>query len=217
MANELVHTDVGSSLTEVEFDAVTAHQFNNGATGDVPYGSSASQISRRAIGATNEVLTVVGGVPAWAKAPLARQGGNTTEATTTSTSVVTILTATSLNIAATLPILIIANVRKTTGAANNCGLKCSLNGGSDLMNNYDFFTTANQAESGLLIVWIGARITNYLRAGLFWRAQPSAHIRELQADAPTAAITSVEVGGRTKDAANTLAMDEMHVYSLAAS
>ena len=65
MANEFVHGSVGTSLTQVEFEAVGLHVLNSQATGDLIYASSSSQLSRLGIGTTNKVLTVIGGVPAW--------------------------------------------------------------------------------------------------------------------------------------------------------
>lgn len=68
MAGELIHTEVGTVLTEAEFDATTGHSLNSQATGDLIYASSASQLTRLAIGSTNAVLQVVGGVPTWVTA-----------------------------------------------------------------------------------------------------------------------------------------------------
>lgn len=65
MANELVHASVGVELTQTEWEALTAHQFNSQATGDLPYASSATQLSRLAIGAADAVLSSVSGVPAY--------------------------------------------------------------------------------------------------------------------------------------------------------
>ena len=68
MANEMVHATVGTALTQAEFEAVGLHVLNSQATGDLIYASSASQLSRLGIGATNTVLTVIGGVPTWQSA-----------------------------------------------------------------------------------------------------------------------------------------------------
>ena len=65
MANEFVHGTVGVSMTQAEFEAVGLHVLNSQATGDVIYASSATQLTRLGIGATNAVLTVIGGVPTW--------------------------------------------------------------------------------------------------------------------------------------------------------
>lgn len=66
MANELIHTDVGTSLTETEYDAITAHQFNSQAVGDILYASSTSQLSRLGVGSDGAFLTLASGKPAWA-------------------------------------------------------------------------------------------------------------------------------------------------------
>jgi len=65
MANELRHTSVGTVLTQAEYEAVTGHSFDGQATGDMPYASSSTTLSRLAIGTTNQVVIVSGGIPAW--------------------------------------------------------------------------------------------------------------------------------------------------------
>ena len=65
MSNELVHATVGTTMTQSEFEAVGLHVLNSQATGDLIYASSAAQLTRLGIGATNTVLTVIGGVPTW--------------------------------------------------------------------------------------------------------------------------------------------------------
>lgn len=65
MSGEFIHTEVGTVITEPEYDSVLAHSFNSQATGDTLYASSATQLSRLGIGATNGILTVIGGVPTW--------------------------------------------------------------------------------------------------------------------------------------------------------
>ena len=65
MANEFVHGSVGTELTQAEWEGVGTHVFNNQAVGDVIYASTTTQLTRLGIGATNEVLTVIGGVPDW--------------------------------------------------------------------------------------------------------------------------------------------------------
>lgn len=69
MAGELAHVTVGTELTQAEYEGVTAHQFNSQATGDIGYASSATQLTRLAIGAANAVLNVSGGIPAWTATP----------------------------------------------------------------------------------------------------------------------------------------------------
>jgi len=65
MANEFIHGSVGTELTQGEWEGIGTHVFNSQATGDVVYASSATQLTRLGIGSTNEVLTVIGGIPDW--------------------------------------------------------------------------------------------------------------------------------------------------------
>lgn len=65
MANEMVHGSVGTAMTQAEFEAVGLHVCNSQTAGDLIYASSSTQLSRLAIGATNTVLHVAGGIPAW--------------------------------------------------------------------------------------------------------------------------------------------------------
>lgn len=76
MANELKHVDPGAIMTQAEYTAVTGHAFDSQATGDVPYASSASQISRLAIGSANQILSPSGGIPAWLSFVSAFTGAN---------------------------------------------------------------------------------------------------------------------------------------------
>jgi hypothetical protein len=65
MTNEFKHKSVGDELTQTEWEAIGTHVFDSQATGDILYASSGTQLSRLAIGSTNNLLTVSGGVPAW--------------------------------------------------------------------------------------------------------------------------------------------------------
>jgi hypothetical protein len=68
MANEFKHGNVGTDLSQNEWEGVGTHVFDGQATGDIPYASSNSQISRLPIGSNNQVLTASAGVPGWANA-----------------------------------------------------------------------------------------------------------------------------------------------------
>ena len=65
MTNEFIHKDVGSSLSEAEYDGVGAHVFNSQATGDIMYASSATQLSRLAAGTQGYPLVMGASVPQW--------------------------------------------------------------------------------------------------------------------------------------------------------
>jgi hypothetical protein len=69
MANELSHSAAAradaTKCTQAEFDATDLHRFNGQAVGDIPYASSATVISRLAIGSAGDLLFVSGGLPTW--------------------------------------------------------------------------------------------------------------------------------------------------------
>ena len=69
MTNEFKHGSVGTELTQTEWEAIGTHVFESQSTGDILYASSGTQLSRLAIGSTNNLLTISGGVPAWTGTP----------------------------------------------------------------------------------------------------------------------------------------------------
>ena len=81
MANELKHGSVGTELTQAEWEAVGAHVVANQAVGDIIYASSTSQLRRLGISGTGtHILSISGGIPAWA-APAAAAAGTLTGST----------------------------------------------------------------------------------------------------------------------------------------
>jgi hypothetical protein len=150
---------------------------------------------------------------------ITREGGNTTEATTTSTSEGDLLAAGSLTIAATEPFLVIAVVRKTSGAASRAELHLAHN--STNANGTNVFSTTDQAEAQTVKWQYGARVTNYVGHGHQFAtdtAPNSAGDYAINSVAmPTAEVTSVTLRGRSINASVTYGQDELHAYSLAAS
>ncbi|MCW4051506.1 MAG: hypothetical protein NWE89_17430 [Candidatus Bathyarchaeota archaeon] len=67
MANELRHKATASTnnLYSTDWVDTTSHIFNSQAKGDILYASSASQLSRLAIGSNNDFLVISGGIPSW--------------------------------------------------------------------------------------------------------------------------------------------------------
>lgn len=65
MANELRHGSVGTELTQAEYELITGHSFDSQATGDILYASSATQLSRLVVGATDTIMRVASGIPSW--------------------------------------------------------------------------------------------------------------------------------------------------------
>jgi hypothetical protein len=161
-----------------------------------------------------------------------REGGNTTEAVTTSTTPVDFLSIASLNIAATTPLQLIVNGRKTTGADEGVGYGLKLNTtvvtealatlGNVLFRMND---ATNIIETGTCVAFVGPRVTNYLRTGvgLFSTYRTSGSISDTSyssgddADAPTVTITDLVIRALTGNALVTCGADGLQLYTLATS
>jgi hypothetical protein len=200
------------------------------AAGDLFYATGANALTRLAIGTASQYLQVTGGVPAWATlATVTRAGGNTTEATTTSTSVVDLVTVSGLNITATTPFIVVANVRKSAGAAAAAAFGLKLNATTvidgDIASGSGVlpFTTADAAQSGLVIFFVGSRVATYLRSAFgigMSNASVSGNVQgggAATADMPTVAITDVIIRADSGSASVTVGVDEVHVYALPTS
>jgi len=140
----------------------------------------------------------------------------------------------SLTIAALSPFYITYNGRKTSGAANaaGCGIKLNTTTIREARTtDADAgvrFTTANEAQNGGFWGFIGARATNYdgFGTGLIKTVTTSNGNNRVHALAsgmvntnpmPVAEITDFVIRGLTDSASQTLAVDELHIYSLATS
>jgi hypothetical protein len=149
---------------------------------------------------------------------MVHEGSQTTEATTTSTSAVDLLTVTSLTIAAASPIYFAVSFRKTAGAANGVRAGFKLNS-TEIRSPVPVTGTTDAAMAGIYHAWLGARVTNYLRSGRYRSEDQDGSTTEggLVTNMPTADITDVILRGLAIDAAITMGATEMHVYSYAAS
>lgn len=150
---------------------------------------------------------------------ITREGGNTTEGTTTSTSEVDLLAATSLTLAALAPLNFICGLRKTTGAAALARIALRLNT-TDLQDAEGWCGSGNAAIAGFYQGWCGARLTNYTTGG--WNIagasdQTPAEEASFTAATPTVEITDVVMRAQTGSASITMGADELHVYSMAVS
>lgn len=145
-----------------------------------------------------------------------RVGGNTTEATTTSTTAVDLLAASSLSLGIT-PFMMCHQGRKTTGAAAAGSLGVKLNT-TQVKSNAARFSTNNQAEA-LFVSATWGLITATYHQGIYVAAniQQTAGVIQMNADAPNATITSVVVTALTADALVTVGADALHVYTYAVS
>ena len=154
---------------------------------------------------------------------LIREGGNTTEATTTSTSEVDLLTASSLTIAATEPTLAICNGRYAPGTGRGVfGLKLNATIVRAVSNNASALWITASGTSGAVVIMLGARVASYLRAGCRVYQTGAGTLFSINdiflenADMPTAEVTSfIMTAVNITD--GTTGADELQVYSLAAS
>jgi len=160
-----------------------------------------------------------------ATSAVTREGGNTTEATTTSTSDADMFTVSSLTIAVTEPYTFMAGLRRTTGATVQSGVGLKVNSTTTRGSFAWMHTTINFAAEALYKVEMAPRVANYLQASLLL-AIPSGgnHVHgsgfdnaSRTAAAPTVTITSLTVIGNTASGSVTMGADEGQVYSWSAS
>ena len=177
-------------------------------------------------------VNVSGGGGASAGA-VVREGGQTTEAQTTSTTAVDLITAATLTIAALEPYFFIGSARKTIGAAANAGLGLKENGtvvleavaaGSAKIWRAD---STDEAEAGSFAFHVSPRLTSYLDGNIVGAFRVlGGNTHRLYIGGPTdaqaashvnAQLTDLILRGITGNASLTLAADELHAYSWAAS
>ena len=170
-------------------------------------------------------------MPAAGGGSVTREGGQTTEATSTSTSQADLLTASSLTVAATQPFKFLANCRKSSGHASTVGFGLKLNSTdvqTTIAGALGIWTSsgANAAQDGMSVATFGARVTNYLKCAeggtaTFTTGGGEIYAQSLiaadEAALPTATITDVVLQSICTNGSNAVGADELHVYSLAAS
>jgi hypothetical protein len=142
---------------------------------------------------------------------------DTTEATTTSTTDV-VLRSVTVNIPSTDGYIVIAALRKTSGAADFASTYVSTNQ-SALFAMTSWASTVNQAETGCLIAIVGpAQFANYLRTGamLLTTGANAGAIgwRPMQADNVVATITSISIHGLVNNALITMGVRGIYIYRL---
>ena len=196
--------------------------------GDIVYATAANTLARLGIGSSAQVLTVSGGVPAWASAAggFALVGSNTTEATMTSATAADMVTISGLSIPATTPFMIMFNARKTTGVSFEPGIGLKINstvvleavfGTGRLVN----FNSTNEVQSGTVSLVVLPRYTNhdktitgtsYLKGATGGNNQ-MVPTSSYTAVIPIATITSIAIRGIC-DGTNTMGIQGVFVYTL---
>ena len=160
---------------------------------------------------------------------MTRAGGNTTEATTTSTSAVDLLSVASLNIATNIPIIIFSPGRKTAGASTAAGTGLKVNAtvtgeASITVTGMTRFSSSNQAESKAGIAFAPPRLTNYNEVGSIFglsSGDSATSVAVGTAPSTTAAqpietVTDIVMRGITTSLV-TVGADELQVFTLTAA
>ena len=195
-------------------------------------GSSGPEAATLTAGTNVTITNGDGSISIAASGSVVREGGQTSEATSTSTSSADMLTAGSLTVQVTDHYMYSGLARKTTGASAtmNVGIKqnSTETRAAENSGNKRVFTTGagNVADTGMYYGRFGPRIANYRRqgqgayisygSGTTQASGADACIGQ-DADSPLAEVTQVILSGITTSASITIALDELQIYSHAAS
>ena len=180
-------------------------------------------------GGTNR-KTAASRIATYIGSAVTREGGNTSEGTTTSTTVVDLLTSSSLTVLVTEPFYYTWNGRKTSGASAwfSHGIKLNSTTITDAATLGIFYSSgdADEVQDGGARVWFGPRVTNYFtnvngQFSTFDASQVAHNVlvskQNLAAVIPNATVTDVIVTAKVNNASITTGADEAQIYSEAAS
>ena len=150
---------------------------------------------------------------------LTRAGGNTTEATTTSTTSVSLIATSSLSITTGIPVHAMCMLRKTTGAAATASVGFMVNA-VELTAPVAWTNADNAAYVGSSSArFQSAANVEYTGGGRFERGgqgQPATITELANANLiPVATLTSVTFRALVGSASITMGADEMQVYTYA--
>jgi hypothetical protein len=183
-----------------------------------------------------QVLTTNGcGVTSWASASagaVARAGGSTTEATTTSTSATCLITVSSLCIAVTTPFQVFNLARKSCGASVSASGGLKLNStviaapttcANDANNMTATFSTTDEVQAGHYWSIVNPIVAGYTvaRAVGIQSHGPATVFRALSrattAARPNAITEAVILRSLSGNASVTIGQDEMHIYTFSST
>ena len=195
------------------------------AKGDLLVATAANVGAALNVGANNTVLTADSGEATglkWGAVNFTLEGSQNTEATTTSTSEVDLVTVSSLTIQLTEVFMVIAAWRRTTGASTTAKFGLKLNSTTVISaagNPLGHSNNINEAMSGTLLFYVPSRVTNYFGAGMGLSVgnsgmAPLKGVGFQAANAPNAEITDVIITAISGSASVTLGVDEVRVYVL---
>jgi hypothetical protein len=155
----------------------------------------------------------------------ARVGGDTSEGTTTSTSLVELLALTGLSITAATPLKSILNWRKVSGEQNAADYFLQIN--STNIGRIFVTVVGNTTGDGMIHTILPASLSNYQKGGSSLSNDGPAgtghHLPFGETldnpvpNRPTANVTDYDLLALTTDTRVYAAADEMHVYTTATS
>ena len=197
----------------------TATLPNTAAQGDVLYASAASVYSNLVAGTAGQVLQTggAGANPSWGTF-LRLAGSSTTEGTSAAGADADIVSVTLTNsIPVGTPFIIVASLRKTTGAAAASSVGLKLN--TTIVKPIAAFTTAaNSVQQGMVVYFIGGWDgTNYTfpEFGMTGSdALSMVFINNSGTAIPNAAITTVVIRGNSGSALITMGVKNVYIYTL---
>lgn len=179
------------------------------------------------LGSSGQFLQSQGGgsEPQWAEqaAGLILVGSNTTEVTDNSGNDANFVVISSLNISAATPILIVANLRKTSGAAASPQIGLTVNSTEVIApaSATTWGSGSDTADQNMFVVFIGPRVTLYTGSLVAMTGGSiegfGGKFHASIANMPTVAITSITIRGNSGSASITMGVDEVYVYTLSTS
>ena len=202
--------------------------------GDIVYATAANTLARLGIGSSAQVLTVSGGIPAWAAgttSDVVLAGSSSAATSTSSLTAVTLVTISGLSILVGTPFRVEINGRKQALTANSAGFGITLNAtavlvGSTALNLNPQFSGTNQAEQLYGIFRFAPRSSaDYLFGfgvdSITRVSATGAHVRSIVASTtgtpsatpPNATITSILITGINDTGSNALEVFSIRVLT----
>lgn len=138
-------------------------------TGDIIYASAANTPARLGIGSTSQVLSVSGGVPAWATVS---SGAMTQIADTTLSSAAADITFSSIP-STYNHLKVVISGSAASASYNGTGFSVQING--DTAANYSFSTNTKYAGAGATVTLDGQNSQSQIELGNIWCGQAQAN------------------------------------------
>lgn len=157
----MIWVDTDGAVTDAQYIAKNVIT----TTGDIIYASGANTPARLGIGSTDQVLSVSGGVPAWATVS---SGAMTQIADTTLTTSTADITFSSIP-STYNHLKVVISGAAASASYNGCGFFVQING--DTATNYSYSSNTRYAGAGTTVVTNGANSQSQIELGNLWCGQ----------------------------------------------